>query len=155
MGAYLYMQIDGVIWDRTWTRACTGFVSSSLRALQWCMLLACTLQVHTQAHARTQTHRFFFHFWSLPFLRSYKHIQTRSPRVCELYVQSPEEQLYRCGFQFFLSELSELTHSLICLSGFSSARLCVRVREESPPNVRTFCLSRDHFWASISSEFNF
>lgn len=48
------MQIDGVIWDRTWTRACTGFVSSSLRALQWCMLLACTLQVHTHAHIDTQ-----------------------------------------------------------------------------------------------------
>lgn len=93
-------------------------------ALQWCMLLACTLQVYTHTHTQSQTHTFFFLFWSF---RSYKHIETRSPRVCELYVPGPEERLYRCGFWFSLSELSELTHSLICLSGFSFVRLCVCV----------------------------
>lgn len=116
--------IYGVIWDITWTQACTGFVSLSLCALQWCMLLACTLQVYTHTHTQSQTHTFFFLFWSF---RSYKHIETRSPRVCELYVPGPEERLYRCGFWFSLSELSELTHSLICLSGFSFVRLCVCV----------------------------
>lgn len=86
------LDIDSVIWDSTWTQACTGFVSLSLCALQWCMLLACTLQVYTHTLADTQI------FLSLLVFRSYKHIQTHSPRVCELYVPSPEEQLYRCGF---------------------------------------------------------
>lgn len=66
------LDIDSVIWDSTWTWACTGFVSLSLCALQWCMLLACTLQVYTHTHTD-----FPFSFGlSLPFVHTntFRHV---------------------------------------------------------------------------------
>jgi len=142
--------MDNVIWDSAWTWACTWFVGLSLCALQWCMFLACTLQVYTHTHI------------SLSLSLPYKPFQTHSPPVCELYVQSPEEQLYRC----FLPELSERTHWGLCLCVFLCcvcAYVCVCVYmcervcawEEETPNPSFVCSHQvmGYFRFQVSVEF--
>ena len=96
--------------------------------------------VHTHTHTRRHTH-FSSSFGLFVRTNTLRHVLLQ---CVNFMFQAQRNSCIAVDSGFSLSELSELTHSLICLSGFCFVRLyvcvcvcvCVCVWEENPPHVR-------------------